>query len=140
MMKEVTVIVPNRVGALAEVAEELGKNGVNITSLSVQGLGEHGVLRFITSDEQTAMTVLTKYIGGKKNTYEVRLNDVLTVKLPDRPGELAKLAKRISKIGVNIESVYQIGSEKGSTELVVRPEELDPVVEELKRQGFKVKV
>lgn len=139
-MKEVTVIVPNKVGALAEVADELGKNGINIVSLSAQGLGEHGVLRFLTSDEHTAVTVLTKYIGGKKNTYEVRLNDVFTVKLPDRPGELAKLTKRITKTGVSIESVYQVGSEQGVVELVIRPEAMEPVVDELKKQGVKVKI
>ena len=138
-MKEITVIVPNRIGALAEVTDQLGKNGINIKSLSVQGIGDHGVLRFLTSDELTAMTVLTRYIHGKSE-YEVRLNDVMTVNLPDRPGELAKLTKRISKIGVNIESVYQIGSANGTTELVIRPEELDPVVEELRRQGVKVRV
>jgi len=139
-VKEVSLIVPNKVGVLAEVTEVLGNNGVNIISISAQGLEEHGIIRLITSDEKSAVHVLTKYIKGKGSEYELRLGDVMMVILPDKPGELSKIVKRISRLGINIESVYQIGQHGGKVDIVLKPERIQEAISELKRQGVKVKV
>ncbi len=139
-MKEVTLIVPNKVGVLAEVADVLGNNGINITSISAQGFANNGIIRLITSDEKSAVHALTKYIKGKGNDYEIRLGDVLTVTIPDKPGELSKVVKRITRLGINIESVYQIRQYAGKTDMVIKPERIEEAVSELKRQGIKVKV
>lgn len=135
-MKEVTVIVPNKVGALAEIAEVLGGQGINIIALSAQGFGDKGVIRLITNDERSAVNALTKYISTKKNTYEVRLNDVLVVTLQNRPGELAKICKKIAKAGINIESVYLLKGEKGIGELVIRPEKIEEALSVLKENNI----
>jgi len=139
-VKEVSLIVPNRIGVLAEVTEVLGNNGINITSISAQGLEEHEIIRLITSDEKSAVHALTKYIKGKGSGYELRLGDVIMVTIPDKPGELSKIIKRISRLGINIDGVYQIRQYAGKVDMVIKPEKMEETVTELKKQGVKVKV
>lgn len=139
-MKEITVIVPNKVGALAEVAEELGSNGINIISISAMGVGDTGVIRLITSDERSAMNVLTKYTATKRDHYEVRMADAIVVSIHDRPGELSKICKKIAKLGVNIETVYQMKKEGGMTDLVIKPERVEEALKALKEAGIKARL
>lgn len=139
-MKEITVIVPNKVGVLAEVADELGRNGINIVSISAMGIGETGVIRLITSDERSAMNVLTRYTATKRDHYEVRMADAMIVSIPDKPGELAKICKRMAKLGINIETVYLLKREGGTADLVVRPERLEDALRELKIAGVKARL
>jgi len=139
-MKEITVLVPNKVGALAEVADELGSNGINIVSISAMGVGDKGIIRLITSDERSAMNVLTKYTATKRDHYELRMGDAVIVSIPDRPGELSKICKKIAKLGINIETVYQMKKEGGVTDLVIKPEKVEEALKALKANGVKARL
>jgi hypothetical protein len=138
-LKEITVIVPNKVGALAEVADVLGSNGINIVSISAVGLGEKGIIRLITSDEKSSINVLTKYVAEKKGNYEIRIGDVIIVKLADRPGELAKVCKKLARANINLEAVYLL-RERNGVEVVIKPEEIETAIKELKRVGVEFRV
>ena len=138
-MKEITVIVPNKVGALAEIAEVLGNNGINIESISAQGFGDVGVIRLITSDVNSAVNALEKFTASKEG-YEVRSSDVITITLIDRPGELAKVARKIARAGVNLECVYQLKKDGGEMQLVIKPEDIEKTVEALRSEGIKFRV
>ena len=138
-MKEITVIVPNEVGALAEIADVLGSNGINIISISAVGLGEKGIIRLITSDEKSSINVLTKYMAEKKGRYEMKVGDVIVVKLVDRPGELAKVCKKLAKANINLEAVYLL-RERGGVEVVIKPEKMEVAVKELKKVGVEFRI
>ena len=43
----------------------------------------------------------------------------------DRPGELAKVARRPAKNGVNVESLYILGSKDGVTEIAIVASDVD---------------
>lgn len=131
-MKEVTIIVPNKVGELAAITEDLGNNGINILSISAMGFEDKGVVHLITSDERSALRVLNK------RGLDVRLSDVLVVTIPDRPGELAKIVKKISRAGINIEGVYQLKKDKGIAEIVIKPENIDEALAVLHENNVRV--
>jgi len=126
-MKEITVMVENRVGALADVCDALGGVGVNIKAISAQRLGEAGVIRLITEDETTARNVLEK--GG----FRISSGDIVTVKLRDRPGELAKIARKLAVSGVDVESVYIIGHTNGDVEVAIKPQSVREAMQALKK-------
>ncbi len=126
-MKEVTIVTKNRVGALADMCEALGKFGVNIQSISAQGLGDSGVIRLVTTDEKTAKNVLEKAGFG------VVLGDVLTLKLFDRPGELGKMTRKLADANINIECVYLLGKNKGYTEVAIKADKIEEAVRALKK-------
>ncbi|MEM2175382.1 MAG: ACT domain-containing protein [Candidatus Micrarchaeia archaeon] len=139
-MKEITVFVPNKVGALAEVAEVLGENGINIISVSAVGIGEKGVIRLITSDEKSAINVLAKYLATKTGGgYEMKIGDVIIVKLVDRPGELAKVCRKLARANINLEAVYLL-REKDGVEVAIKPEKLETAIKELKKVGIEFRV
>ncbi|MEW6329762.1 MAG: ACT domain-containing protein [Candidatus Micrarchaeota archaeon] len=126
-MKEVTIVTKNRVGALADVCEALGKFGVNIQAISAQGIGDSGVIRLITTDEKTAQKVL------ERAGFSVRLGDVLTLKLFDRPGELGKIARKLANAEISIDSVYILGKERGSTEVAITAGKIEEAARALKK-------
>jgi hypothetical protein len=137
-MKEITILTPNKVGALTDVAEALGNSGINIESISAQGFRDMGVIRIITSDEKSAMHVLTK-MAATKEGYEIKLGDVMVVSLPDKPGELARISKKISKAGINIECLYLIKSDH-EVQVVIKPEKMEDAVAALRKNGVNVKI
>ena len=125
-MKQISISVENRIGALADVAEALGASGVNIKSISAQGTGGEGVIRIITEDERTAVSAL------EKTGFKVAVGDVMTIKLRHRPGELAKVARKLARAGVNIECIYQLSSDRESAELVLKPDDIASATKALK--------
>jgi len=126
-MREITVMTANRVGALADVCEALGGVGLNIKAISAQALGDIGIIRLITEDETTARNVLE--MAG----FRIMVGDVVSVKLRDRPGELAKIARRLAQSGVDIESVYIIGRTNNDVEVALKPKSVKEALTALKK-------
>ncbi len=107
MAKELAVSMPNRPGQLAVLAETLGKAGVNIQSLAAITTGGKGVIRLIPSDPAKAKRALKAAkirVTGEREVLEVRLRN--------RPGTLARVAKRLGKAKVNIDSAYVISADR----------------------------
>ncbi len=113
-MDEITIITENKVGIVADICELLGSNGINVESISAQGLGDSGVIRVITGDTTSATKTLNR--AG----YKFRTSEVLVVKVNDVPGELGKVARRIAKNNIDIECIYLLSKQKGIMELAVK--------------------
>ena len=105
--KEFTVTIEDKPGALGKCFLALAERGVNV--LAFQSYVEEGesLARFIVDDRVTAMAVLR----GLKMIFEE--DDVVTVKLAHRPGELGRAAERLGEHHVNIDYSY-LGLEPGS--------------------------
>lgn len=115
-MKEITIRTENRVGALADIAELLGGLGVNIDGISAHGEGEEGIIRILTNDSRTAMKHLGKLAGVR--TKEA---DIIVVDMPNRPGELGKITRKLANKGVDLESVYLAGRTSDITHMAIKP-------------------
>jgi hypothetical protein len=94
------ISVQNKPGEIARIAEMLGRNSVNIQGISTDLDTGKGLIRVITDDEATARRSL---MNGGLSFME---REVLELSLPDRPGELAKMTRTLSRSGVNIESLF----------------------------------
>lgn len=98
--REFVIALENRPGTVAEVASALGKANVNILGFLVEAQGEFGVARIVTSDP-------TKTEGWLKQTNRpYRANEVITVNVPNNPGELGRIASKLSASGININAAY----------------------------------
>lgn len=126
-MREITVITENKVGALALVCEALGGVGVNIRAISAQAIGDTGIIRLLTEDETSAKKVL------ERSGFKVAIGDVITVKLKDRPGELAKIARKLATSRVDIESVYILGKTNSDVEIAIKPSNVPGAMSALKK-------
>lgn len=117
-MKEITVVVENRIGTLANIAEALGGAGVNIEAISAYGQGMNAIFRIVTKDPTSAKKVLDKVPGVK----EMVVADIIVVKIPNRPGELGKITRKLANRKVDLESVYILGKINNEfTEVAVKP-------------------
>ncbi|MCK4454824.1 MAG: hypothetical protein KAU99_00595 [Thermoplasmata archaeon] len=110
-MKEFKVYSDNKRGELARVAEALAQSSVNIEAISSENSHPEAFLRIVTNDVNTTKRALSR--AG----FEFEEKNIIVLDLIDRPGELAKLAKRMTRAGVNIESIYLL--EKARVALAV---------------------
>lgn len=115
-MKQFDVYVTKKVGALADICELLARSAINIRAISTDG----NTVRLVTEDEKTTMDVL------KKARLNFTDSDILSVRLIDRPGELAKVARVLAREGISIESVYILDrdKERGETEIALKVDNL----------------
>jgi hypothetical protein len=118
-MEQITVLVQDTPGALADICEAFGRNGINIKAISAEGLGEAGIIHIITGDMNTAKKTLTR------EGYIFSINEIVAVRLPDRPGELGKITRKLADESVNIQYIYILGKEKGKTDIAFKVREIE---------------
>jgi hypothetical protein len=107
-MKEFTITIEDKPGALGKCFLALAARGVNV--LAFQSFVEEGesLARIIVDDQAGAMSVLS----GLRMIFEE--TDVAVAKLPHRPGELGRAAARLGENKINVDYSY-CGSEPGSS-------------------------
>lgn len=104
---QLTVVLPNKPGRLAEAAGVIGRNNVNIRALAAVSPGTSDEVRFITDDADAAERAL------KEAGYRVRRSEVVTLRLSNTPGELAVASEKLARAGINIEGAYIAASDDG---------------------------
>jgi hypothetical protein len=125
-LKEFDVYVQDKPGELAKICELLGNNGVNIRAIASERSNQRPLIRIVTDDEATAKAALAR------SGIHYDLRDVVTLKLMDRPGELGKMARRLAKSMVNVDSIYIMGNESGTTEMALTVDNVKKAEEALK--------
>ena len=110
-MNRIIVMAKNEVGVIADISRALADEGINIDTISAEGLAEKGVVTLTTDSYDNALRVLTA--AGFKTVSD----DSLVLRLPDEPGSLAKVAQRFKDAGVNIQSLH-ILERRGSHTIV----------------------
>ena len=99
---QLTLFLENRSGRLAEVADLLGKAGINIRGFSTTEAAEYGILRLIVTDPAAARALLHE--AG----FTTHFSQVLCVRVPDQPGGLAEVLDTLAAAGVSIDYLYSI--------------------------------
>ena len=99
-IKQLSVFVENKQGALSKIISLLSDNGVNMRAVSIADTQDFGILRIIVNDIDFALNTL------KANNVIVRANNVIGVELKDTPGSLAKVLDLLTEGGVNVEYMY----------------------------------
>ena len=94
-MKAFIVKGTNRPGELANLTGALAAQDVNIT-IAAFGVNGQGAAGFVASDETNVHTIL------QDSGYEFESFPTLTVQLPNRPGQIAEIARLLGDQGVNI--------------------------------------
>ncbi len=133
-LKQISVFVENKPGAVSRPCRVLGDAGVDITTLTLADTKDFGILRIITKDWRKAYDTL------KQQKFAVSVTDVLALQVENVPGGLANLLEAIQKAGLNVEYMYATVTGKGAANvLVFRFDDTDGAVEKLKkRPEFKI--
>ncbi len=97
---ELAIEMDNRPGTLGEVCGALAGRGVNILAFQLIPSQRTNHVYVVVDDPTAAETVLNK--DGIAYTEA----EVVQVKLPHRPGELARAASRLGEANININYAY----------------------------------
>jgi hypothetical protein len=103
-VKEIRFTMPNKVGLLSEVTTAIARAKINITAICAYGMGNAATFMLTTNSNTKAKKALVT-LG-----VIIEERDVVEVEVPDKPGELQKIAKKIAEAGIDIEYMYATAS------------------------------
>lgn len=130
-IKQLTVFVENKQGAMVSITETLAENNVNLRALSIAETESFGILRLIVNDEETAVRTL------KEKDYLIKVTDVVGVKIGDAPGKLSAALDVLDKAGINVEYLYAfMARTEKHAYVVLRVENNDVAEKALEDAGF----
>jgi hypothetical protein len=96
-----TIIVPHSKGSLANLAEELGRERINIEGLCAVEQNGSVIFHLLTTDKTATTRAIAKV--GYKVTNET---EVIVERIEDRPGMLGKVTRHLAEAGINLTTVY----------------------------------
>ena len=108
-IKQISVFVENKPGALYAMTGVLAQNQIDMRALNVAESSDFGVARVIVDDVYKAATVL------KEAGYVHNITPVLGVAIPDVPGGLNKVLQVLTDAKVNVEYMYAFLGGKDTT-------------------------
>lgn len=101
MPKDLTVVLANRPGTLADAAQALGRAGINIDGVCGFPSGSEGIMHLLVEDASGARDALTA--AGLEVRDE---RDVVVTSVEDRPGSGGELLRRVADAGTNVDLLY----------------------------------
>ena len=125
-MRELLIVTKDRVGLLAEISYVLGKENINIESISADTIGNKAVIHLVASDDKKAEKLLSK--AG----FKVMRSDMIVVTLEERPGELSKVAKILADEQINIKNVQLLTKENSKALYAIKVDKIKKAVELLR--------
>ncbi|PYV43073.1 MAG: hypothetical protein DMG06_12005 [Acidobacteria bacterium] len=111
-MVELTVLIENKPGTLANLSEAVGKAKVNILAFVADEMGGQSKVRLVTDNPAKAKKAILKL------NLQVSEEEVVAVTLKNKPGTLANAAGKLGSAGININHGY-CGAEEGSKKQLV---------------------
>lgn len=103
-MKDLTVVLKNKPGVLADMGEILGKNNINMEGICGFPLKDEAIIHILVEDETTTKWILEAAGFEVRAVREVLVIDVGNI--AGKPGSGGKIARNIGDAGVNIDLIY----------------------------------
>jgi hypothetical protein len=112
-MMDFAITLSHRAGELARVAGSLSRLNVNIQSVAGLTVGNQVLLRLIADDADAARTAL------HESNIQFEEHEVIKVLVENKAGELAEIANKLAKQGVNLNAIYLTGIVDDMVELAI---------------------
>lgn len=107
VLRQFSVFMPNRPGALSALAKIFSDKGVNLLGIASEVRDDSGLVRIAVPTDSDVSHILSQAGFASVET------SLLSVEVPDKPGELLRLTRALAEGKVNITTVYgtSIGGE-----------------------------
>ncbi|HEY6671047.1 MAG TPA: ACT domain-containing protein [Solirubrobacterales bacterium] len=116
-MKDLTVVLDDEPGSLADLGEATGGASINIEGMCATTSGGKGEIHILVEDPEATRQALQGAVIEVSGD-----RDVLVVEVEDRPGTMAEVARKLGDADVNIEFAY---TTFGGVRLVFGVDDLD---------------
>ena len=120
--KQLVITVNNRVGTLAEVTDVVSSSGINLIAICAYAVENHGVIMFVSDDNQKAKKLL------KAKKYDLREEEVVLLSIDNKPGALQTVTEKIAEAGIDLTLIYGSVDKKAKTSRIVLISEDNKVV------------
>ena len=130
-IKQLSVFLENKPGALSAPCRLLAKADINIQTCSLADTREFGILRLVVEDTDKAKRLL------QRNGFAVKVTEVIALEVDDRPGGLAAILDALEGTGINVEYAYSLaGRTKGHALLLFRFSDPNAALQVLKDRNI----
>jgi len=99
-MKQITILTRPDPDEITRVATILGDAGINIEDIDADRIEETGTIVLMVDQLDAALRALSD------NGLRAVTQDALVIRLEDKPGALATVAKRLRDAGIDVRSMH----------------------------------
>ena len=99
-MKQITIVSNNQPGMAAIIMDALAEQGINIESLDAETFGDTAVAILTVDRYDEALNILND-IPNIRAVSE----DAILIRLANKPGALAEIARRFQEANINLRSM-----------------------------------
>jgi hypothetical protein len=132
-VKQISVFLENRPGALLGLTRVLAEKNVDMRAFSLAETSEFGIARIIVNDIDATAAVLSA------EGFVHSITPVVAVAISNTPGGLNKALTALSEASVNVEYMYAfIGGKKDSAYMIFRVADDEKASEVLRAAGIQL--
>lgn len=133
LVRQFSVFLQNKVGALLEVVKLLNENAVVVLALSIQDSSESAIGRMIVSDPERVAELFNEHDIPHSEC------DMIVVELDEGPNDLARVLAAILMAEVNIFFSYPLLSRpRGKAVLALHLDDIECASSVLTGEGFRL--
>jgi hypothetical protein len=99
-IKQFSVFMPNKPGALTRLAALFAEKGINILGIASEVRDDSGLVRIALENDAEVSAILSQAGFSSVETH------ILSVEVDDKPGELLRVAAALAEGKINITTVY----------------------------------
>ena len=131
-VKQISVFLENRPGALAEFTKILEMSSIDLRALSLAESEDFGIVRVIVDDPYKTIRIL------KEEGYICSVTKVIAVEIADQPGSLVKMLNVLGDNNVNLEYSYAFLAKKANSAfMILRVADNDKAIKVLTQNGIR---
>lgn len=132
-VQQVSVLLENRTGRLAELTKVLGDHQIDIKGVCVADTVDFGILRLIVSAPEQAKEAL------RASGFTASVTEVIAVELSDVPGGLHEVLETLRQAGIGIDYIYSINKIGGGRAgLIIKVSDPEGAAKVLSQNGVKL--
>ena len=131
-VKQISVFLENRPGALAEFTKILEMSSIDLRALSLAESEDFGIVRVIVDDRYKTIRIL------KEEGYICSVTKVIAVEIADKPGSLVKMLNVLGDNNVNLEYSYAFLAKKANSAfMILRVADNEKAIKVLTQNGIR---
>ena len=132
-VKQFSIFLPNKVGALSEVVRALHDHSVHVLAVNVQDSADSAIVRIVVSDPEQVQDLLSIH------DIPFSVSDIVVVEMREGATELPKLLSALLMAEVNVNGSYGLLTRpSGNCALALHVEDNDCATAVLRSHGFRV--
>lgn len=112
-MRQITVVARNSTSLIADVTGLLGRNNEDIRNMDTYVAGGDAYIKLVVENYDSCLRLLT---GAG---YSAISDDIVLLRIQDKPGALAEVAQKISAQGIDTRAITMLQSDGEFTVIAV---------------------